>query len=260
VRRWLNPEFQAFALILPAIGILSMPLSYLFLEKLRWALIPQLQPVRTLLCIAAFAVILASVAAIRARNIWESIAWCALVFYIPMRTELLTAPSWRIVLTMLFLAFATPLFLRRHSAWPLVPALLAFVWIPFVGGVRNYPDLHTPQVHALAEWAQRNTAPDAVFLFPDAGKDLASGIFRVEAGRAIYADWKGGGQVNYLKEFADEWRVRWELINEIGFTDDAIPRYRSMGIQYLVVQPSHVFTTIEPVYHNSLYAVYRIAG
>ena len=260
VRRRLNPEFRAFALILPAIGILSMPLSYFFLEKVRWTLIPQLQPVRTLLFIAAFAVILGAIAAIRAGNVWKSIAWCALVFYIPMRAELLTAPSWRIVLTMLFLAFATPLSLRRSSAWPLVPALFAFVWIPFAGGVRNYPNLHTQQVHQLADWARRNTAPDAVFLFPDAGKDLASGIFRVEAGRAIYADWKGGGQVNYLKEFADEWRVRWELINEIGFTDDAIPRYRSMGIQYLVVQPSHAFTTIEPVYHNSLYAVYRIAG
>jgi hypothetical protein len=216
------------------------------------------------LFIAGFAVILGAIAAIRAANLWESIAWCALVFYIPMRTELLTVPSWRIVLAMLLLSLLwgrlQPAGRIHPALTTLAPALLAFIWMPHAGGVRNYPDLHTPQVHALAEWAQRNTAPDAVFLFPDAGKDLASGIFRVEAGRAIYADWKAGGQVNYLKEFADEWRVRWELINEIGFTDDAIPRYRSMGIQYLVVHPPHGFTTIEPIYHNSLYAVYRIAG
>jgi hypothetical protein len=260
VRRWLNAEFQTFALMLPAIGILSMPISYLFLEKVRWALIPQLQPVRTLLFISAFAVILGSIAAIRASHILESAAWFALVFFIPMRVELFAVPSLRVVLVALTLAAIAIACTRLPRPALLAVGAVAFFAIPIFGHVRNYPDLHTPEVRELALWARENTAPEAMFLFPDAGKNLASGIFRVEACRAVYADWKSGGQVNYLKEFADEWRVRWELIDEIGFTDDAIPRYRSMGIQYLVLRPGHVFTTLEPVYHNALYAVYRIAG
>jgi hypothetical protein len=49
-----------------------------------------------------------------------------------------------------------------------------------------------------------------VFLFADRGKSLDSGIFRSEALRAIYVDWKGGGQVNYLPEPGLEWWSRWQ--------------------------------------------------
>ena len=49
-----------------------------------------------------------------------------------------------------------------------------------------------------------------MFLFPDAGHSLYPGLFRSEALRAVYVDWKSGGQVNYLKDFAGEWYTRWQ--------------------------------------------------
>jgi len=75
----------------------------------------------------------------------------------------------------------------------------------------------------------------------------------------VYVDWKSGGQVNYLKDFAEEWRQRWELVNRAGYGVDAVARYRSVGVDYLVLRVSHPLPGIEPVYRNSLYAVYRIA-
>jgi hypothetical protein len=257
VNRYLTPELRAFAVILPAMGMLSMPLSYLLLEQLKWSLVPQLQPMRVLLFVTAFTVILASIAALKATHMAESAAWFALVFYIPMRVQLFDAPSLRLVLTTLgFGAFAAASLRMPRQALP-IAGVLAFFIIPGIGRVSNYPDLHTPEIADLSRWARDNTPRAAMFLFPDAGHRLYPGIFRVGAERAVYVDWKSGGQVNYLKDFADEWRTRWELINRTGYGADAIPQFRSVGVDYLVLQRDHRLAGIEPVYRNSEYAVYR---
>ena len=39
---------------------------------------------------------------------------------------------------------------------------------------------------------------------------------------------------------------------------DAIPAYRALGIDYLVLQREHRLPGLAPVYENSQYAVYRI--
>ena len=57
---------RLFLIGMPAIGILSVPLSYILLDQLKWGLIPQFQPARALLFVTAFAVILGAAAAIRA--------------------------------------------------------------------------------------------------------------------------------------------------------------------------------------------------
>ena len=49
IRRDIPGELRVLLLGLPAMGILSMPLSWLLLEHSKWALVPQLQPLRNLL-------------------------------------------------------------------------------------------------------------------------------------------------------------------------------------------------------------------
>ncbi len=257
VKQFLSPELRTFSLLLPAMGMLSMPLSYLLLEKLKWSLVPQLQPMRVLLFVTAFTVILASVAAIKATHILESAAWFALVFYIPMRVQLFD-PTMRIVLTAAGMAAFTAVALRLpRPAW-LIAGVLAFFVIPGIGGVSNYPDLHTPEIANLAHWARDNTPRAAMFLFPDAGHQLYPGLFRAKALRAVYVDWKSGGQVNYLKDFAGEWRTRWNVVQHEGYSASAIPCYRGLGIDYLVLQPDHLLAGRDSIYRNSQYAVYRI--
>ncbi|PYT29474.1 MAG: hypothetical protein DMG58_16200, partial [Acidobacteria bacterium] len=49
------PQALRYFLIgLPLLGVLSVPASYLLLEKMHWALIPEFQPMRTLLFVTAF--------------------------------------------------------------------------------------------------------------------------------------------------------------------------------------------------------------
>jgi hypothetical protein len=259
VKRFLTPELRVFSVILPAIGMLSMPLSYLLLEQLKWSLMPQLQPMRVLLFVTAFTVILASIAALKSPHIWESIAWIALVFYIPMRVQLFDPTTLRLILTAVGMGAFTAAAFRLPRQALLIAGVLAFFILPGIGQVQNYPELHTPELSDLSRWARDNTPRAAMFLFPDAGHQLYPGIFRVNAFRAVYVDWKSGGQVNYLKDFAEEWRTRWEMLNRTGYGVDSIPRYRSLGVDYLVLQSEHRVPGIQPAYWNSRYAVYRIA-
>ena len=151
-----------------------------------------------------------------------------------------------------------------RSRWPQSPRwlefdgrpwlpLAAFLVIPSLGGVVNYPQLHTPDLAELSAWARANTGRDAVFVFPGANRSLAPGIFRSEALRAVYADWKGGGQVNYLKDLGEQWWFRWRQIRE--FRPGDLPQYTASGISYVVLQ--------EPLpraaqFQNSTYVVYQI--
>ena len=64
----------------------------------------------------------------------------------------------------------------------------------------------TPELAQLSAWARASTPPDAVFLFPDVAHGLDPGIFRAEALRAVYVDWKSGGQANFYAAMARESR------------------------------------------------------
>ena len=122
----------------------------------------------------------------------------------------------------------------------------------------NYPDLHTPEIADLSRWARDNTPRAAMFLFPDAGHQLYPGIFRVDASRAVYVDWKSGGQVNYLKDFAEEWRTRWEHRKSHRLRRRRHPAVSQPGRRLPGSAAEHRLAGIEPVYWNSQYAVYRI--
>jgi len=258
VKQYLPMEMRTLSIVLPAMGILSMPLSWLLLEQLKWSLVPQLQPMRALLFVTAFAVILASIAALKTSHILESAAWFTLLFYIPMQPQLFDPPSLRIALTAIGLGAFASVSLRLPRQALLIAGALAFFVIPGIGRVSNYPNLHTPEIDDLSRWVRDHTPPAAVFLFPDAGHSLDPGLFRVKALRAVYVDWKSGGQVNYLKDFAGEWRTRWDAVNHEGFGASAIPAYHALGIDYLVLQREHALAGLQPVYENSRYAVYRI--
>jgi len=137
-------------------------------------------------------------------------------------------------------------------------ALVAFFLIPTLGAVSAYPHLHTPELTQLSAWARSSTPRDAVFLFADAGKQLPPGIFRAEAQRAVYVDWKGGGQVNYLTGFAQQWCSRWSQMMAAPYAPQDVSRYRSLGIDYVVLSPPHRLPERAPVFENSRYVAYQL--
>lgn len=274
LRPLMPPQVRFLSLALPITGLLTIPLSWLLLDRMRWIFIPQFQPARAVLFVTAFATILAAAAAWHAgaqRRWWEAAAWLAPVYAIPANNLVLPLfQPWRadaITITRLLLVAGLSLLGAMAACWAsrfrwLAPAaiLAPFALIPTVGGMRNFPDLHTPAIHEAADWAARSTPPESVFLFADAHRDLAPGIFRARATRALYVDWKSGGQVNLLRGFASEWRQRWFYdAHECKPPLRPAGHYRSLGVNYLVLRNAAAPPGLEPVYRNSLYRVYDLS-
>ncbi len=268
LRKRTPPDLRFFLIGLPLVGILSVPASYVLLEKLKWSLLPQVQPMRALLfvtVIAQFSAAAAGIVAAQARRFVEGVAWFALVYLVPLNTNVTWMPSWNRALAVALLAAGA-----TFAAWAegrkfrwgapalAVVAVAAFFLVPALGGVRTHPQLHTPQLAQLSAWARTSTPRDAVFLFADAGKHLQPGIFRSEALRAVYVDWKGGGQVNYLTELGEQWWSRWQQTLAAPFNPGDTGRYSALGIDYMVLSPRNRLPDRAPVFENSGYLVYDL--
>ncbi|MGH7247699.1 MAG: DUF6798 domain-containing protein, partial [Pseudomonadota bacterium] len=147
---------------------------------------------------------------------------------------------------------------RRWSWLVLAAAALAPYWaIPVCARVENYPHLDTAGLEQVAAWARTETSKDALFLFPDAGTALYPGIFRAEAVRAVYVDWKSGGQVNHFKDLGEEWWTRWRetMASPDGWKD--IGRFGKLGIDYVVLKTGHRPENRAPVFEAGGFSVYR---
>ncbi len=257
LRKTLPGEMQVFCVALPLIGALSPALSYLLLEDWKWSLIPQFQPGRYLLLVTFFAVLLAAVAGIRAvemRRYEEGFLFFLAPFAVPTVSNLAQSMMVDRVLVILLLAAVAVAAVRwQRLVAVAVAALLPFALIPAMGKVRNYPAAHTVEMTQLVEWARANTPKDAMFQFADAGQAQYPGVFRARALRALYVDWKSGGQVNFLPAFANEWWRRWGLVEKVL----PLNEYRALGIDFVVFQQAHKLKDVQPVYENGRYLVYR---
>ncbi|MCX6593430.1 MAG: hypothetical protein NTZ56_18095 [Acidobacteria bacterium] len=119
------------------------------------------------------------------------------------------------------------------------------------------PPIETPALRELTQWARQSTPAGAVFLFPEEGRRLAPGVFRARALRALYVDWKAGGQVNYFPVYSREWWRRWNEMLVPSFTPERVPLMASRGIDYLVVSKTKLLG-LTPTWSNTAYTVYRI--
>jgi hypothetical protein len=274
-----SQELRLFFVGMPLIGVLSVPVSWYLLEQLKWSAIPQAQPQRALLFVTAFAVIGAAIAGLRAARTGsgagfaEGFAWMFVCFAIPMQARLLELfapgigdPAIRLrVLSALLLAGAAVLaaWLERKRpalsapAWA-VALLAGFFLIPGLAGVRNYPATDTRDVDELSAWARRNTPVDAVFVFPDAGKQNAPGVFRAKSLRAVYVDWKSGGQVNFHQAFAAEWWNRWEKTMAGRYRPSKIPVFVEEGIDYMVLKPENRLAGGNVLFESGSFLAYKL--
>jgi hypothetical protein len=247
------------------IGAASVPVSYLTLEVLHWSLIPQFQPARAVLFITAITVILSALAAFDAafeRRYQETFAWLVVPFLIPIHP--LVTPPYIVGDALMIAALAAGataaaavhvLSPRRATPALAMVALGAFFAIPLIGGVRNYPALWNHEILDLAEWARKSTPTGAVFHFEGAGKDLSPGLFRAKARRAVYVDWKGGGQVNYFEDLALEWWERWRHTMLRPASNEELA---ARGVDYLVMRLPNHRPGLEHIYSNAYYVVYQL--
>ncbi len=267
LRDHLSPLVSRWILALSVCAIASVPLQWLLLDRLRWILIPQFQPARAVLFLTALTVLMGAACGWRAAasGRWaESIAWLAVVYALPANGLLVTS-AWPVQRLMLVLALAAGACLtaiyctRRPGALSSVAFALTlaapFFLIPKLGAVRNYRTLHTPELDQLCAWASTSSPRDSVFLFPDVHRRLEPGVFRAKARRALYVDWKGGGQVNIMPRLGLEWWRRWSAVGQARQTQTPISRYRELGIDYLVVQAGKRPPDTIPLFANSAWEV-----
>lgn len=265
----MTAPLEWLSLGLPLCGMASAGVSWLLLDVAKWSLIPQAQPARAVLFITAFAIILGACAGIQAagaRRWWEALAWFVLVYALPANGRVaqlfdlgneMSRTRLAVVLALAGIStFAA--WGGRVSWWRAgLAAAAPFLLLPTAGKVRNYPSLHTPALAELSSWAAAHSPKSAVFVFAGDGHDLAPGIFRAEALRSIYVDWKGGGQVNLLPSLGFEWWTRWQRLRQGDWRPGDESRFAGYGITHYVLP-----VTVEqpagatPLFRNSRYAVY----
>jgi hypothetical protein len=268
---------RLFLIGMPAIGLLSIPLSYLLLDKLKWGLIPQFQPARATLFITAFAVILSAAAGTLAaeRKQWiESGAWFAIVIAAPVSArifsillpDLTNASIRRQVILVLIMAIALTcvVYMQRFRSMISLPllagaALAPFFLLPGIGRVRNYATPDLSSLENLARFARASTPKDAVFLFGDAGTSPVPSIFRAKSERAVYVDWKAGGQMNFSESLAMEWWQRWQNTNGLRFDPSQAARLHGLGIDYLVLSSAQRLSGQQPVYETNGLTIYFVS-
>jgi hypothetical protein len=250
LRAVMGRDARAFLIALPAMGLLTMPLSWLLLEQWKWGVVPQVQPMRTLLFVTLAMQFLCAVAGLRAERKAEAAAWLAMAFLLPLQPF-----AWGRVA----LAAAMGVVAAMSGRWVPAVAVAAFFAVPWIGGVVNYPQQRTAELAQVSEWARANTPRDAMFLFADAPRGLDAGVFRAEALRAVYVDWKAGGQVNYLSDFGEQWWFRWRQTLAKKFAAIDLPRYEALGVRYVVLRVEHR-TGAPAAFENSRYVVYKLGS
>lgn len=236
-------EVRTAVIAFVATGLVSVPLSWLLLEHWNFSAAPQIQLARALLFVTAMTIIAGSAAGCSTKR-WESFGWFVFALFAAVEANVFARPGMRAALMIIVCATALSWSRSRIAAAALLaPAML---WAAHIVTHRN---IETPELAALAEWARNNTRSSSVFVFPDAGRDRSPGWFRARALRAVFVDWKGGGQVNYLRDFGEEWSRRWETVNR-----GVLPE----GINFEVVRRPIAGKGL-PAYSNSSFVVYRVA-
>jgi len=272
-RLWprLTLQWRWLAVVMPAGGLLSVPFSYLLLEVSNLSVVPALQPARALVFTIAFGSILCGTAAayaIREGRRLEAFGWLLVVFAIPIRVRVLdlfhlTTSSdvqqlagW---ITLAALAALSLTAVRRNALQfgvsVVAIAILSAFLIP-LSGVTNFSRFQKAPVEDLAAWAVVNTWGSSLFLFPDAGHGLDPGYFRARSRRALWVDWKSGGQVNYFESFAEEWWSRWQNTMEGEYSTKRLQGMLDLPVDYFVLQRRNRLADIKPVYQNERYVVY----
>jgi hypothetical protein len=247
--RGTSPVLRVLFAALAAGGLLSIGVSWLMLDYGKWMLGAQFQPGRYLLWVPLTAVALGAVAGVRAASRGSYIEAVLLLFpcfVLPLQPELLALQAGQAAI-----AAALAVLITVAARWPIAAAAAAFVL--FFVMPPTPLSIHTPELNELSAWARENTPKDAMFLFADAGPGLEPGVFRARALRALYMDWKSGGQINFLRSFAAIWGERWPRLRRVR----PLNHYRARPIDYLVFRRENAPKGIEPIWQNGRYVVVR---
>ena len=253
---------------LAGISILSIPFSWIVLDRLHWAMAGPWEPIRALVFITLLAALLSAscgILAAQSRIWWEAPMWFAIALALPVKDVLVSRfvdPRLIVLVVALVVASVAGAWFagRTRGITLAVAGVLPFVAFPMSGLVPPPRPVDTPEVRQVAQWAQSATDETAVFLFADDGIHGGSGPFRARALRSIYVDYEGRALVNYYTTFSAEWMQRWRDVHEGHWTVDEkdFQDLAERHIDFVVLRKEHAIPTMQPEFSNSRYVVYRI--
>ena len=260
-RLWpsLGSRQRTYVLWMPVIGLLSLPLSYVLMERYKWLLMAQVQPARAVLYTVVMSGILCVAAAVLASRWWERVLWLIPVAIVALNHYLIFdayLDPVRIVSTAAIVSVTVVLLQVRRPVLAAVVAFSLTAWL-FLGVTKqtNYAAIHEAEIDDVGSWVRRNTPKEALFQMPELTKSLVAGIFRVRSQRALYVDQKSGGQVNYSREFSMEWWRRMAIADDKA---KPLASWRDQGVDYIVLKAATKFDESPAVYRNAKYAVYKL--
>ena len=268
LRKRIQTPVREWLLGLAAVGVLSIPFSWIMLDQLHWAMVGPWSPIRATVFIAMLASLFSGACGILAsRNgiWWEAAVWFAIALALPLKGFLAT---WFVDPRLIVLALGLMgvcvvggwLAGRTRGCSLIAAGVLMFLALPASSLVPYPKPVDTPELRELAEWAQAKTNETAVFLFADNGFDGGSGPFRARALRSVYVDYEGRALVNFYAEFSAEWSSRWQDVHrgrwQVGPQD--FQQLREWHIDFVVLQKEHAIPTKQPEFSNTEYVVYRV--
>jgi hypothetical protein len=235
VRNAFSVDTKAFLIGLPAVGLLTMPLSWLLLEQWKWGVVPQVQPMRMLLFITIAMIFLCAVAGLRTERKAEAGVWFALAFLLPLQ-PLVTGPfAWGRIALALVLGGAAAM----AGRWIPTVAVAAFFAVPWVGGGGELSQVADAGAGAgyrmgARPYAARRGVPICRYASGPGRRGPARGGAACRV-RGL----EGGGQVNYLSDFGEDWWFRWQQTLARKFSPADLARYRALGVRYVVLRKEH---------------------
>ncbi len=265
----LNRQLRWIFVLLPMLGILCVPASYVLLEQLRWSLIPDIQPAQELLftvCIASLACSLAGIRAALSKKSLEALFWFSIVFALPMRAQIfellqvsnlmnLVQLALCIALAALLVMSIVPFSSTNWSRMALLVPVLAMFAMAAVAHIAHSAVDEKP-IGEVADWVKNNTWGSSMFLFPDARRDLYPGVFRAESRRAVWVDWKCGDLSDYFPSFANEWWERWKQTMQQPFSAERLQDTLALPVDYYVLKRANQLADVKPVFGNAQFVIY----
>jgi hypothetical protein len=269
VRPFLNRQSRWLLLSLPACGAISMLLSYILLDCLKWSFVPSVQPTRWLMftvCLSSVACWVAGSYAVRQKKTWQGAAWLLTPLALPFCAEVLDLLRINHIDSLERLSFAAVLSAvsalllvqvrsrDMRGAILCIPLILIFLLrMPFL---TRRDDSSQQAVDALADWVKSNTWGSSMFLFPDIGRSNDPGLFRARSERALWVDWNGGTLIPLSQSFASVWWDRWHKTMQPPYSAQRLQAELSLPIDYYVLSPANRVPGIKPVFSNDEFLVY----
>jgi hypothetical protein len=267
--RVLNRQSRWLFAGLPACGLLSIPISYLLLDRLHLAFVPHIQPTSWLLftiLLSSVACFIAGVRAAQHKKFLETALWFLLPFAMLLRAEVLDLLRLtrfdnleRLSIAVL-LACVSAFLLIYAANRSLRPIALALPLLAM--GLLRLPicahpdDSRRSAVIELGTWVKSNTWGSSMFLFPDLGRSADAGVFRAISERSVWVDWPSGDLIPYFESLAGIWWDRWQQTIQPGYSPQRLHTSPALPIDYYVLLRTNRLARVKPVFENEDFLLY----